>query len=205
MDKLNQELESTAFSHTNDHNPPTSSVSQLTSYTGSGDPSSARSKADREFDRAYQQEYLEFLERTQLDKSRPEQYIIPTSPGRYRQFEEQIAVHRHYVELECGCNIPFEEATAHWYDRVYCPIVDIIHQKHMLRLFPGRTEADLVNWIIRNKDRLRQRYGARDAPTEALAQEATDLAHANPWRRLLPWIQRKVFRWPVYTGQPWQP
>jgi hypothetical protein len=75
----------------------------------------------------------------------------------------------------------------------------------MLRLFPGRTEADLVNWIIRNRDRLRQRYGAGDAPTEALAQEAADLAHANPWRRFLSWIRRKVFRWPVYTGEPWKP
>jgi hypothetical protein len=345
MDKSNQEHEPTSLSQADDHSHPVPSVSQLTSYTGSGDPSSVRSKADREFDRAYQrafiqdvlsflrydspdllpfdtvserlnlgektylgvqtilldqivgsvgryndftrtflprtnkvrtrwqsvdqfsskrgirpiqvyqvgkvyfvldgnhrvsiarrlgaktieahvwefetrvplepddthrdllirQEYLEFLEHTQLDKNRPDQYIIPTSPGRYRQFEEQIAIHRHYMELECGCNIPFQEAAAHWYDQVYCPIVDVIHEKHMLRLFPGRTEADLVNWIIRNKDRLRQRYGAGDAPTEALAQEAADLAHTNLWRRFLSWIRRKVFRWPVYTGQPWQP
>ncbi len=151
------------------------------------------------------QEYLKFLERTQLDKHRPDQYIIPTSPGRYRDFEEQIAIHRHYMELERDCNVPFEDAAIHWYDHVYCPIVEVMHREDMLRLFPGRTEADLVTWIIRHQARLRQRYGGRDVPTEELAEEAAELAQHSPWRRLLSWLRRKVFRWPVYTGEPWEP
>ncbi len=151
------------------------------------------------------QEYIEFLERTQLDKHRPEQYIIPTLPGRYRGFEEQIAIHRHYMELERDCNVSFEDAAVHWYDHVYCPIVEVIHREGMLRLFPGRTEADLVTWIIRHQARLRQRYGGRDIPTEDLAEEAAGLAHQNIGRRFLSWLRRKVFRWPVYTGEPWQP
>lgn len=150
------------------------------------------------------QEYLEFLNRTQLDRHRPDQYIILTSPGRYRDFEEQIAIHRHYMELECGCNVSFSEAAIHWYDRVYRPMVEVIHQKDMLSLFPGRTEGDLVNWIIRNQGRLRQRYSAGNLP-EALAKEAADLARSNPWRRFLSWLRRKVLRWPVYTGEPWRP
>ncbi len=151
------------------------------------------------------QEYLEFLERTQLDKHRPELYVILTSPGRYRDFEEQIAIHRHYMELECGCNVSFHDAAIDWYDHVYCPIVQVVHREDMLRLFPGRTEADLVNWIIRHQIRLRQRYGGKDVPTEELAEEVVGLAYRSPWRRFLSWLRRKVLRWPVYTGKPWQP
>jgi hypothetical protein len=150
------------------------------------------------------QEYLEFLKRTQLDEHRPDQYIILTSPGRYRDFEEHIAIHRHYQELECGDDVSFEEAAVHWYDHVYRPMVEVIHEKDMLSLFPGRTEGDLVNWIIRNQGRLRQRYSAGNLP-EALAKEAADLARSNPWRRFLSWLRRKVLRWPVYTGEPWRP
>jgi hypothetical protein len=150
------------------------------------------------------QEYLEFLERTQLDKHRPDQYIILTSPGRYRDFEEQIAIHRHYMELECGRNVPFNKAAIHWYDHVYRPMVAVIHQKDMLCLFPGRTEGDLVNWIIRNQGRLRQRYGPQEL-AEALAEEAANRARSDPWRRFLSWLRRKVLRWPVYTGEPWHP
>ncbi len=92
----------------------------------------------------------------------------------------------------------FEDAAVHWYDYVYGPIIAVIHREDMLRLFPGRTEADLVNWIIRHQTRLRQRYGGRDIPTE-------ELAYRNLWRRFLSWLRRKVFRWPVYTGEPWRP
>ena len=116
-----------------------------------------------------------------------------------------MAIHRHYMELERGCTVPFEEAAVHWYDHVYRSLVKVIHRENMLRLFPGRTEADLVSWIIRNQARLRQRYGARSLSTAELAEEAAELAHHSPWRRFLSWLRRKVLRWPVYTGEPWRP
>jgi len=151
------------------------------------------------------QEYLEFLDHTQLDKQRPDIYMISTLPGRYQDFEEQIAIHRHYLELERGYNSSFPEAAVHWYDHVYCPIVQVIHREKMLQLFPGRTEADLVNWIIQNQARLRQRYGNRDFSSADLAHKAAGLAQHNLWQRFLSWFRRKILRWPVYTGKPWQP
>jgi hypothetical protein len=150
------------------------------------------------------QEYLEFLDRTQLDKSRPDVYIILTMPGRYRDFEEQIAVHRHYLELDTGQTVSFQKAAEHWYDNVYQPIVRIIHREDMLRLFPGRTEADLVSWMIRNQDRLRQRYGSHSTSTRELAEDAAQLFSGSFWQRFLSWFRRKVLRWPVYTGRPWK-
>jgi hypothetical protein len=150
------------------------------------------------------EEYLEFLERTHLDKSRPDVYIILTLPGRYRDFEEQIAIHRHYLELDTGQTVSFQKAAKDWYDHVYQPIVSVIHREDMLRLFPGRTEADLVSWMIRNQDRLRQRYTSRAPSTRELAEDAATLAYGNLWQRFVSWFRRKVLRWPVYTGEPWK-
>jgi hypothetical protein len=150
------------------------------------------------------EEYLEFLERTHLDKSRPDIYIILTLPGRYRDFEEQIAIHRHYMELETGQTVSFHKAAEDWYDHVYRPIVSVIHREDMLRLFPGRTEADLVSWMIRNQDRLRQRYTSRMPSTRELAEGAATLASGNLWQRFVSWFRRRVLRWPVYTGEPWK-
>lgn len=146
------------------------------------------------------QEYLEFLNRTKLDQTRPDIYMILTQAGRYREFEEQIAIHRHYLELDGGKNLSFQEAAVDWYDNVYRPMVEVIHQRKMLTLFPGRTEADLVNWIIRNQAHLRQRYGMR---VEDLASGAAGLAYKNLWQRFLSWFRRKVLRWPVFTGERW--
>jgi len=81
----------------------------------------------------------------------------------------------------------------------------VIHREDMLHLFPGRTEADLVSWMIRNQDRLRQRYGSRAASTRELAEGAANLAYNNLVQRFLSWFRRKVLRWPVYTGRPWKP
>lgn len=150
------------------------------------------------------QEYLEFLKRTHLDKSQPDVYIILSLPGRYRDFEEQIAIHRHYLELETDQTISFQKAAEHWFVNVYQPIVKVIHREGMMRLFPGRTEADLVSWMIRNQDRLRQRYGSGTASTKELAEGAAYLGYGNLWQRFLSWFRRKVLRWPVYTGEPWK-
>jgi hypothetical protein len=151
------------------------------------------------------QEYLEFLERTQLDKHRPDVYIILTGPGRYREFEEQIAIHRHYLELERGQAVGFQDAAVHWYDQVYLPMIQVIHRDELLRHFPGRTAADLVSWVIRNRDRLRQRYGAKATVSDLVSQEFPGLGNISLRRRLLSWFRRTVLRWPVYTGKPWQP
>jgi hypothetical protein len=150
------------------------------------------------------QEYLEFLKRTQLDQSRPDIYMILSLPGRYRDFEEQIAIHRHYLELDRGQTVSFQKAAEDWYDHVYQPIIQVIHREDMLRLFPGRTEADLVSWMIRNQDRLRQRYGSRPGSSSELAEGVAHLAAGNLWQRFLSWFRRRVLRWPVYTGEPWR-
>jgi nucleotide-binding universal stress UspA family protein len=108
------------------------------------------------------------LERTHLDKLRPEADLTVTTPGKYRILEEHIEVHRYFMGLEQQREIPYEEAVAHWYDDVYLPVVKIIREQGILWNFPERTEADLYLWMARHRAELEQALGWEIAP-EAVA------------------------------------
>ncbi|MCP4211475.1 MAG: hypothetical protein GY764_08345 [Halieaceae bacterium] len=113
------------------------------------------------------QEYMEFLERTQLHVLHPEQQIEFTAPARYRDLLEHIAVHRYYLNQEQNQEIPAEEAVSSWYANVYQPIIRAIRKQDILKQFPGRTEADFYVWASRWQHELGERYnksiGAEDA------------------------------------------
>jgi nucleotide-binding universal stress UspA family protein len=96
-------------------------------------------------------EYVDFLEHTRLDQSRPQVDLALTVPGGYRILEEHIAVHRHFLGLEQQREISYGEAAAHWYDQVYMPVVHTIREQGILRDFPGRTETDLYLWVSEHR------------------------------------------------------
>lgn len=113
-------------------------------------------------------DYVEFLEKTRLNELRPDQDIEFTAPGRYHDLLEHIEVHRYYLSLERGQDIPYEEAVTSWYDNVYQPIVKAIRDHGILKRFPGRTEADLYIWISRWQYELSERYGKPVSAEDAL-------------------------------------
>jgi hypothetical protein len=127
-------------------------------------------------DLVIKQEYLDFLERTHLDELRPDQNIEFTNPGSYRELEEHIDTHRYFLGLERGGEVPYQEAVLSWYDNVYQPAVQAIRRHKVLRLFPGRTEADLYLWVMRHLYFLRERYG----PLVDAEIAAKDLAEQHP-------------------------
>ncbi len=129
-------------------------------------------------------EYADFLERTHLDKLRPEQRIEFSEPGRYRVLLEHIDVHRYFLGLEKKREIPYEEAVVSWYDNVYKPLVETFRRLGILKRFPGRTEADLYVWLSRHLYYLRERYG----PDVDLEKAVLD--YANRYR--LGWLARMV-------------
>jgi hypothetical protein len=94
-----------------------------------------------------------FLERTGLDQIRPKANIKLTIPDGFEQILEHIAVHRYFMGLDLKRDISDEEAVAHWYDKVYKPIIRTIRASKILKEFPGKTEADLYLWVLD-----RQRY-----------------------------------------------
>jgi hypothetical protein len=113
-------------------------------------------------------EYVEFLQHTYLDTSRPEQYIELTSPGGYRELEYQIALCQAALSQIDGRPLDYKEAAACWYDMIYIPVLQIVCQKDILKYFPGRTEADLLVWVSRRQQELSEAYGYTVPITEAI-------------------------------------
>lgn len=104
-------------------------------------------------------EYNQFLEQTHLDQLRPEADLSVTVPGKYPTLLDHIDVHRYYMGIDFQRPIPYKEAVTHWYDHVYMPIVEMVHERGMLRDFPNRTETDLYIWIAEHRTELETELG----------------------------------------------
>lgn len=113
------------------------------------------------------EEYSDFLEWTNLAALRPNQRIEFSEPGGYLELVRHINGHRYYMGLEQHREISRDEAVASWYDEVYVPIVTVIGEQDVLRVFPGRTEADLYRWIMEHRWYTRERTGADPGPVDA--------------------------------------
>jgi hypothetical protein len=111
---------------------------------------------------------VNFLERTRLDTIRPEANIKLTIPDGFERMLEHIAVHRYFMGLDYRRDISEEEAVAHWYDKVYVPIVDVIRKSGILKNFPDRTEGDMYMWTLDHQHYLTEKRGEPlRAPHEA--------------------------------------
>lgn len=112
----------------------------------------------------------EFLERTNLDRLRPDANIEVTIPDGYDRMLEHIAVHRYFMGVEKQRDIPEPEAVADWYDNVYLPVVQVIRESGILEQFSGKTEADLYLWVLdRQAELARQGHGLK--PPEDAARD----------------------------------
>ncbi len=108
----------------------------------------------------HQLEYAEFLRQSNLDRTRPDHDIRPTSLGRYEDLLELIEARRESLSRSTGREFSMEEAAADWYDTSYLPIVTVAREQKLLDPFPGRTEADFYLWVIANHDRIEEQFGA---------------------------------------------
>jgi hypothetical protein len=134
--------------------------------------------------------YAEFLEKTSLDRTCPEQRIELTRAGGYRSLLQHIEIHQFYMGLRSRHYPDLDEAAADWYSSVYLPVVERIRASGILARFPGRTEADLYFWIAENRARLQMRYGGT-----AVAQEAVDaFAQEHHVPALRRWFRRLLHR-----------
>ena len=93
-------------------------------------------------------EKVDFLERTGLDRIRPDASIKLTIPDGFDRMLEHIAVHRYFMGIDQQREISEEEAVAHWHDSVYMPIIHVIRESKVLEDFPGKTESDLYLWVL---------------------------------------------------------
>ncbi len=94
-------------------------------------------------------EYAQFLESTQLHRTRPEARIECSRLGRYDEIFKHILGHEYFLGLELRHAVSLPEAAASWYDSVYLPIAKAIRRHKVLEQMPGWTEADVYVEITR--------------------------------------------------------
>ncbi len=126
-------------------------------------------------------EYVEFLDKTRLNKLRPGQEIVFTSPGRYRELECLITMFQEALEETRGEVISYEDALLLWYDMVYSPAVHEIKKSGAMERFPGRTEADLFIWMWQHQQRLLKQYPS--SPVHRVVEAVSSLVRW-PWLRI---------------------
>jgi uncharacterized membrane protein YgaE (UPF0421/DUF939 family) len=88
-------------------------------------------------------EYAAFLERTELDRVRPEARLACSQLGRYDVIYNHILGHRYFLGVERGREVSVSEAAASWYDSVYTPLMDVVRVHEMHTRLPGWTDADI--------------------------------------------------------------
>lgn len=132
-----------------------------------------------------------FLEQTRLDKLAPDNQIRFTTPGRYTELLAQIEdMHDKLIAID-GEPVTYEDAVLAWYDLIYVPTVQILHEAALLEEFPGRTEADLFVWLSLMRAQLAEIYGEYDNLQDLARRLASDYAEgrldrlARQVRRLL--------------------
>ena len=114
-------------------------------------------------------EYIDFLLHTQLKVLRPKADLSINIPGKYRNLEEHINVHRHFMGIEQQREIPYHEAVGHWYDRVYLPTLEEIAKQGILRAFPDLRATSLYLWVCEHRSKLEQQLGGSvDIATAAM-------------------------------------
>lgn len=122
------------------------------------------------------QERASFYQQTKLNDLVEDPALETSITGQYEKLLEHISVHRWYLGVQKGKEIPYEEAVISWFDNVYMPLVLMIREQDILSDFPGRTETDLYLWIISHQWYIRESLGE-----EISAEEAADqLADNNP-------------------------
>jgi hypothetical protein len=77
-------------------------------------------------------DYAHFLEKTGLDRVRPQARVALTGFGRYDELHEHIVGHKYFVSLEQQRDVPFDVAAASWYDNVFTPVTQLIRRHRII-------------------------------------------------------------------------
>ncbi len=119
--------------------------------------------------------YLDFLEKTRLDESRPQADFQLTFSNHYATFLAQIERHKERVEAG-GSPLSFPQAAAAWYDDVYLPVLKMIRKQGIMRNFQDHTESDMYVLLSERREELDEALGWRVKPQSALSEWAASLA-----------------------------
>ncbi len=108
--------------------------------------------------------YADFLEKTNLDKLRPETDLLMTFCDQYQVLLDQIEAEHNLLKKNRGLSEDSDlwvKAVTDWYDHVYSPVVHIIRELGVLHRFPERTEADMYVLLSERQAELERDLGWR--------------------------------------------
>jgi hypothetical protein len=134
-----------------------------------------------------------FYEKTQFGELTGCGNLDFTAPGRYDVIYNHILVHKYFLNQHTSGEIPFSSALVSWYNKVYCPVIDIIKEQCILLHFPGRSPGDLYVWLVKHWDLLKKKYGSY-----SLAEAAQDFSRKygrsrGKARRFLAFLIDRIF------------
>ena len=139
--------------------------------------------------------HKQFMEKTRLHELCPGHQLQFTAPGRYSELLAQIEDLRHTLTIIDEEEMPYTEAVVAWYEMIYLPTIQIIHESSLVADFPGRTEADLFVWLSIHRNRLREQYGDYQNLADlarVLAQEFKETNINKVARRVRQWLGHKT-------------
>ena len=139
-----------------------------------------------------QYERKQMLKNSQLDQMLDMKNIRFTSLGRYDEMLRHIQGHKYFINQEIKKEITMKEASISWYEKVYCPIIEIIKSENMLSRFPGRTESDIYIWTIKHWDGLKWKYG-QEYPLDEAVKEYSQIYGKNVFQQISDFF-KKMFR-----------
>jgi hypothetical protein len=87
-------------------------------------------------------DYAHFLEKTGLDRVRPQARVALTGLGRYEELHAHIVGHKYFVSLEQQRDVPLEVAAASWYDNVFTPVTQLVRRHRIVEQMHKSTAVD---------------------------------------------------------------
>jgi len=86
-------------------------------------------------------EYARFLEKTSLDRVRPQARAALAGFGRYDEVLGHIGGHKYFLSLEQQRDVPFEIAAASWYDNVFVPVTHLVRRHGIVERMRRKSTA----------------------------------------------------------------
>jgi nucleotide-binding universal stress UspA family protein len=122
--------------------------------------------------------YIDFLEKSKLDISRPDSDLHLTFSAQYDDLLAQIEGYRQRLEAE-GQSLSLPQAAERWYDEVYLPVLKIIRRQGILRDFQDRTEADMYVLLSERREELEEALGWEIKQQSAVPELVTSVSTSH--------------------------
>jgi hypothetical protein len=113
-----------------------------------------------------------FMDESGLGEARPDVRLRFSRPIGYVQLLETVQIHGYHLMLDAQRALPRNEIAADWYEQVYAPTVEVIHNERLDEVCPEVTDPDRFLWVYQRRRELVPEYGRQ--PLGEAARKATE-------------------------------